>query len=223
MAHWYEVFNGVHVTFGVVRGPQEVIDDPQLRVNDIVVPLEGAGGKLTSTISSPIQVHGVAKVPHRRAPELGEHNEEILEAAGFRRGRDRRLAREWRHAESEDAQRNSFRKPERVPRTKATAPRTTQIGPFSRIATTRMPTSGECSRGRFEQDGSTTHGSTSLAIDMCGPTEGFRCCYPCAVRPGRNTGSLRCDSTTSWKSPYRPSPRKAADRDLRIPGRTRHR
>src|SRR6195256_2135585 len=57
MTHWYEVFNGIHVTFGAVRGPQEVIDDPQLRANDIVVPLEGAGGKLTSTISSPIQVH----------------------------------------------------------------------------------------------------------------------------------------------------------------------
>ena len=83
MAHWYEVFNGVHVTFGAVRGPKEVINDPQLRANDIVVPLEGAGGKLTSTISSPIQVHGVAKVPARRAPELGEHNEEILERLGF--------------------------------------------------------------------------------------------------------------------------------------------
>ena len=83
MAHWYEVFNGVHVTFGAVRGPQEVVDDPQLRANDIVVPLEGAGGKLTSTISSPIQVHGVAKVPAKRAPALGEHNEEILEQLGF--------------------------------------------------------------------------------------------------------------------------------------------
>src|SRR5215831_8427555 len=58
IAHWYEVFNGVHVTFGPVRGPQEVIDDPQLRANDIVVPLEGAGGKLSTTISSPIQLHG---------------------------------------------------------------------------------------------------------------------------------------------------------------------
>jgi formyl-CoA transferase len=83
MAHWYEVFNGVHVTFGVVRGPQEVINDPQLRANDIVVPLEGAGGKLTSTISSPIQLHGVAKVPARRAPALGEHNEEVLQLLGF--------------------------------------------------------------------------------------------------------------------------------------------
>ena len=83
MAHWYEVFNGVHVTFGVVQGPQEVINDPQLRANDIVVPLEGAGGNLTSTVSSPIQVHGVTKVPARRAPALGEHNEEILKQLGF--------------------------------------------------------------------------------------------------------------------------------------------
>jgi crotonobetainyl-CoA:carnitine CoA-transferase CaiB-like acyl-CoA transferase len=83
MAHWYEAFNGVHITFGAVRGPQEVIDDPQLRPNEIVVPLEGAGGKLTSTISSPIQVHGVAKVPARRAPDIGEHNDEILRQLGF--------------------------------------------------------------------------------------------------------------------------------------------
>src|SRR6185436_17710695 len=83
MTHWYEVFNGVHVTFGAVRGPQEVITDPQLRANDIIVPLEGAGGKLTSTISSPIQMHGVAKVPAKRAPEIGEHNEEVLKELGF--------------------------------------------------------------------------------------------------------------------------------------------
>jgi len=83
MAHWYEVFSGVHVTFGAVRGPQEVVNDPQLRPNDIIVPLDGAGGKLTSTISSPIQVHGVAKVAAKRAPELGEHNEEILRQLGF--------------------------------------------------------------------------------------------------------------------------------------------
>jgi len=84
MAHWYEVFDGVHVTFGVVRGPQEVVTDPQLRLNDIVVPLEGAGGKLTSTISSPIQVHGVTKVPARRGPALGEHNEAVLRELGFK-------------------------------------------------------------------------------------------------------------------------------------------
>jgi crotonobetainyl-CoA:carnitine CoA-transferase CaiB-like acyl-CoA transferase len=83
MAHWYEVFNGVHVTFGAVRSPQEVINDPQLRMNEIIVPLEGAGGKLTSTISSPIQVQGITKVSAKRAPALGEHNSEVLAQLGF--------------------------------------------------------------------------------------------------------------------------------------------
>jgi len=83
MTHWYEIFKRVHVTFGAVRGPEEVVKDPQLRTNEIVIPLEGAGGKLTSTISSPIQVHGVAKVPAQRAPALGEHTEDVLTQLGF--------------------------------------------------------------------------------------------------------------------------------------------
>jgi crotonobetainyl-CoA:carnitine CoA-transferase CaiB-like acyl-CoA transferase len=83
MAHWREVFEKAHLTFGVVLAPGEVIKDPQLRANDIVVPLEGAGGNLQFTISSPLQVHDVAKVAARRAPELGEHSEEILKLLGF--------------------------------------------------------------------------------------------------------------------------------------------
>jgi crotonobetainyl-CoA:carnitine CoA-transferase CaiB-like acyl-CoA transferase len=83
MAHWHSVFAGLKVTFGEVRGPQEVINDPQLLENEIIVPLNGAGGKLTSTIASPIKVHGVTKAPARRAPGLGEHTVEILGELGF--------------------------------------------------------------------------------------------------------------------------------------------
>ena len=83
MAHWREVFDKAHVTYGLVRDPHDVIKDPQLSENGIIVPLAGAGEKLKSTISSPIQVHGVTKVPAKRAPELGEHNEEILKELGF--------------------------------------------------------------------------------------------------------------------------------------------
>jgi crotonobetainyl-CoA:carnitine CoA-transferase CaiB-like acyl-CoA transferase len=86
IAHWYDVFSKVHVTFGAVRDPHDVIGDPQLQANDIIVPLDGAGEKLTSTISSPIQIHGVSKQRARRAPEIGEHTEEILMQLGFNSG-----------------------------------------------------------------------------------------------------------------------------------------
>ncbi len=83
MDYWHSVLAGLGVTFGEVRGPQEVINDPQLLANDIVVPLEGAGDRLTSTISSPIKVHDVEKVAARRAPQIGEHTDEILAELGF--------------------------------------------------------------------------------------------------------------------------------------------
>jgi crotonobetainyl-CoA:carnitine CoA-transferase CaiB-like acyl-CoA transferase len=83
MDHWREVFDRAHAPFGVVRGPSEVITDPQLVANDIVVPIEGAGGNLKSTISSPFKVHGVPKEPARRAPDLGEHTDKVLEELGF--------------------------------------------------------------------------------------------------------------------------------------------
>jgi crotonobetainyl-CoA:carnitine CoA-transferase CaiB-like acyl-CoA transferase len=83
IAHWREVLDKAHITYGLVRDPNDVIKDPQLQANDIVVPLEGAGENLNLTISSPIQVHGVTKVSAKRAPDLGEHNDEVLKELGF--------------------------------------------------------------------------------------------------------------------------------------------
>jgi len=83
LAHWREALDRVHITYGVVHSPSENVNDQQLLANEIVVPIEGAGDRLKFTVSSPLKVHGVAKVPARRAPELGEHNEEVLKQLGF--------------------------------------------------------------------------------------------------------------------------------------------
>jgi crotonobetainyl-CoA:carnitine CoA-transferase CaiB-like acyl-CoA transferase len=83
MSHWGEVFDQAHLTFGVVHAPSEVVKDPQLRENDIVVPIEGAGERVKFTVSSPLTVHNVSKVAARRAPEIGEHNDELLQELGF--------------------------------------------------------------------------------------------------------------------------------------------
>jgi crotonobetainyl-CoA:carnitine CoA-transferase CaiB-like acyl-CoA transferase len=86
MSHWREVFDQAHLTFGVVHAPTEVVKDPQLRENDIVVPIEGAGEGVKFTVSSPMTVHNVPKVAARRAPEIGEHNDELLQELGFSNG-----------------------------------------------------------------------------------------------------------------------------------------
>src|SRR5260221_3242943 len=54
MAHWREVFDAAHITYGLVRGPSEVVQDPQLTENGLFVTLVGAGGKRAATVSSPL-------------------------------------------------------------------------------------------------------------------------------------------------------------------------
>jgi formyl-CoA transferase len=83
LEYWRGALNQAHTTYGVVRQPSEAMSDPQLLKNEIIVPLEGAGEQMKLTVSSPLKVHGVSKVPARRAPELGEHNEEVLKELGF--------------------------------------------------------------------------------------------------------------------------------------------
>ena len=81
-AHWNEVLDEARIPFGVIQTPEEAAEDPQLRANDIVVPIEGAQD-LEYTVNNPLTLRGLARVPARREPEHGEHNAEILEQLGF--------------------------------------------------------------------------------------------------------------------------------------------
>ena len=83
LAHWHEVFERARVTYGIVRTAAEVTTDPQALENELIVPIEGGSGHMTRTVSSPIRIHGVPKAAARRAPELGEHNDQILKELGF--------------------------------------------------------------------------------------------------------------------------------------------
>jgi crotonobetainyl-CoA:carnitine CoA-transferase CaiB-like acyl-CoA transferase len=83
LAHWKQVLDAGRVIFGVVQVAREIIDDPQLPANGIVVPLELPGGIETRTVSNPIQVFGSPKVKPTVAPQLGEHGAQILQELGF--------------------------------------------------------------------------------------------------------------------------------------------
>jgi crotonobetainyl-CoA:carnitine CoA-transferase CaiB-like acyl-CoA transferase len=83
LAHWKQVLGEGRVIFGVVQIAKEIIDDPQLPANEIVVPIELPGGIKTHTVSNPIQVLGSPKVKPTVAPKLGEHGAQILKELGF--------------------------------------------------------------------------------------------------------------------------------------------
>jgi len=85
LAHWSERLGQARITFGIVATPQQVIEDPALLENGVIVPIEGGCERLTRTVSSPVNVHGAEKVVARRAPDLGEHDEEVLGQLGFSR------------------------------------------------------------------------------------------------------------------------------------------
>jgi len=82
LAHWKEVLDTARVPYGVIQSPEEAAADPQLRAADIVVPIEGARD-LDYTVNKPITLRGLARVPFRRAPEHGEHTDEVLAQLGF--------------------------------------------------------------------------------------------------------------------------------------------
>lgn len=80
---WKRTLSAARVIFGVVQVATEIINDPQLSANGIVVPLERPGQPDGRTVNSPIQILGHDKVKPRLAPHLSEHAEEILADLGF--------------------------------------------------------------------------------------------------------------------------------------------
>ncbi|MCJ9696459.1 CoA transferase [Rhizobium sp. PRIMUS64] len=83
LSYWKQTLDTGRVIFGVVQIAHEIINDPQLAANDIVVPLDIPGRPGTRTVSNPIQITGSEKVKPRLAAQLGEHSNEILEELGF--------------------------------------------------------------------------------------------------------------------------------------------
>ncbi|MBO9707482.1 MAG: CoA transferase [Caulobacter sp.] len=80
--HWKAALAEKRVIFGVVQVAREIVSDPQLAANEIVVPLPEAGPG-ARTVSSPLQLIGQAKAPPSLAPRLGEHGAAILAELGY--------------------------------------------------------------------------------------------------------------------------------------------
>jgi crotonobetainyl-CoA:carnitine CoA-transferase CaiB-like acyl-CoA transferase len=66
----------------VVQEPADVHDDPQVRANGYVARVDTGGDTALPMVTSPVQFDGVPGAP-LRAPEAGEHTEEVLLELGM--------------------------------------------------------------------------------------------------------------------------------------------
>jgi crotonobetainyl-CoA:carnitine CoA-transferase CaiB-like acyl-CoA transferase len=80
LAEWRKILDGNGLVFGVVGILDDIPNDRQMIENEVLVPFEN---DTMLTINSPIWVDGAKKVTPRRAPDIGEHSDEVLREAGY--------------------------------------------------------------------------------------------------------------------------------------------
>jgi crotonobetainyl-CoA:carnitine CoA-transferase CaiB-like acyl-CoA transferase len=86
LAYWTKALDAARLPYGVVQIPDEIVKDPQLLANDIIVPIADGSATAHYTVNSPVTIREAPKVAPRVAPGLGEHNDQVLRELGFDSG-----------------------------------------------------------------------------------------------------------------------------------------
>lgn len=81
--HWIRVLNEAGVPCSLVMHMDQVFADPQVIEQQSVVTVEHPGHGQVSMLGSALHVDGAPLPVRRPAPELGEHNAEVLGELGF--------------------------------------------------------------------------------------------------------------------------------------------
>jgi formyl-CoA transferase len=79
-AEWRRRLDPAGLVFGFVATLDDVVADKQARENGFILPIENTSFE---TVDSPIYLDGEEKTPPRRAPEIGEGGNEVLQELGF--------------------------------------------------------------------------------------------------------------------------------------------
>ena len=74
--HWDTVLSEAGVTFGIVGRTSDHLSDPQVQANDLLPQFEDGSG--LRTVDSPFQIAGEIKRQPKMAPDVGQHNLDIL-------------------------------------------------------------------------------------------------------------------------------------------------
>ena len=82
-AHWLALLEVNEIPCGPINDYAQVFADPQVRAREMVVETDHPTLGHLRTLGSPIKMSGTPPNVSRRAPQLGEHTNEVLGEAGF--------------------------------------------------------------------------------------------------------------------------------------------
>ena len=80
------------IVYSLVSRTTEVIEDPQLIANGVIVPTDSDVPGNTRTFATPINLSDEIQKTPQRGPEIGEHSKQILEEFGFDASEIQRLS-----------------------------------------------------------------------------------------------------------------------------------
>lgn len=83
LAHWTPLLATLDIACGPVRSYDAVAADPQLEANGYLAEMDHPTMGPVRFVNTPVAFDGAPPRPHLPQPELGQHTEEVLLAAGY--------------------------------------------------------------------------------------------------------------------------------------------
>jgi crotonobetainyl-CoA:carnitine CoA-transferase CaiB-like acyl-CoA transferase len=81
--YWLDAFDARDIPSGPINDYAEVFADPQIVAREMAVEISHPALGTTRALGSPIKMSATPAMVRRRAPQLGEHSEQVLREAGF--------------------------------------------------------------------------------------------------------------------------------------------
>jgi len=83
LEEWRPILTTAELLWSPIQTPEEVVDDPQVRANDVIVPFEHPELGSIEVVTNPVKLSKTPATIRTAAPEFSQHTEEILLEYGY--------------------------------------------------------------------------------------------------------------------------------------------